>query len=45
MNFGLLLSQFPRVDESRTHYDAMLELQEREPRFAALWRRLKAIFR
>ncbi len=36
MNFGLLLSQLPRVDESHTHYDAMLELQEREPRFAAL---------
>ncbi len=31
MNFGLLLSQLPHVQESRVHYDAMLSLQAREP--------------
>lgn len=29
MNFGLLLSTFPRVEESRPHYDAMLALDAR----------------
>jgi hypothetical protein len=43
MNF-LLLSQLPRVDESRAHYDAMLEMSERESRTAACWRRLRAAF-
>ncbi|WP_181969886.1 hypothetical protein [Paraburkholderia sp. DHOC27] len=32
MNFGLLLSQLPHVQEARVHYDAMLSLQAREPR-------------
>jgi hypothetical protein len=44
MNFGLLLSQLPHVQESRVHYDAMLSLQPREPhRFAAFLQRLKAL--
>ncbi|MFM0165910.1 hypothetical protein PQR39_36440 [Paraburkholderia sediminicola] len=44
MNFGLLVSQLPHVQESRVHYDAMLALQAREPhRFAAFWQRLKAL--
>ena len=44
MNFGLLLSNLPHVDESRVHYDAMLSLQPREPhRFTTFWRRLKAL--
>lgn len=45
MNFGLLLSNLPHVDDSRAQYDAMLSLQPREThRLAALWRRLKALF-
>ncbi|TCK90785.1 hypothetical protein B0G74_4592 [Paraburkholderia sp. BL9I2N2] len=45
MNLGLLLSQLPHVQESRTHYDAMLAMHAREPRkFAAFWQRLKALF-
>ncbi|WP_198155297.1 hypothetical protein [Candidatus Burkholderia verschuerenii] len=47
MNFGLLLSQLPRVDESRAHYDALLDLQvqeTREPRLRAFWRHVSAIF-
>ena len=44
MNFGLLLSNLPHVNESRAQYDAMLSLQTREThRLAALWRRLKAL--
>ena len=44
MNFGLLLSQLPHVQESRVHYDAMLALHARKPhQFAALWRRLKTL--
>jgi hypothetical protein len=44
MNFGLLLSQLPHVQESRVHYDAMLALHAREPhRFTAFWQRLKAL--
>ncbi|MFT4064691.1 hypothetical protein [Paraburkholderia sp.] len=44
MQFGLLLSRFPRVQESRAHYDAMLVLHARERRpLAAFWRRLKAL--
>jgi hypothetical protein len=43
MNFGLLLSQLPHVQESRVHYDAMLALHTREPhKFAAFWRLIKA---
>jgi hypothetical protein len=44
MNF-LLLENLPRVDESRPHYDAMLNLAPREPRrraLARIWRRLTA---
>jgi hypothetical protein len=44
MNFGLLVSQLPHVQESRVHYDAMLSLQPRERRdFAAFWQRLKTL--
>jgi hypothetical protein len=44
MNFGLLLSQLPRVQESRVRYDAMLALHAREPhKFAALWKRFKTL--
>ena len=41
MQFGLLLSQFPHVQDSRAFYDALLVLNpcERHP-FARLWRRL-----
>ena len=44
MNFGLLLSQLPHVQESRAHYDAMLTLHPRREshRFAAFWQCLKA---
>jgi hypothetical protein len=42
MNFGLLLSHLPHVEESRAHYDAMLSLQQCKPnRLAALWHSLK----
>ncbi|CAD6538794.1 hypothetical protein LMG28140_03297 [Paraburkholderia metrosideri] len=45
MNFGLLLSHLPHVQESRIHYDAMLALHAREPRkLTALWQRCKAFF-
>jgi hypothetical protein len=44
MNFGLLLSQLPHVQESRVHYDEMLALHEPQPRgFAAFWKRIKAL--
>jgi hypothetical protein len=44
MNFGLLLSKLPHIEESRVHYDAMLALHVNEPhRFAAFWERLKAL--
>jgi hypothetical protein len=44
MNFGLLVSQLPHVQESRVHYDAMLALHAPEPhRLAAFWLRLKAL--
>jgi len=44
MNFGLLLSKLPHVEESRVHYDAMLALHANEShRFAAFWQRLKAL--
>lgn len=44
MNFGLLLSKLPHVEESRVHYDAMLTLHANEShRFAAFWQRLKAL--
>jgi hypothetical protein len=43
MNFALLLSQLPHVQESRDHYDAMLSLGVDKPHcLAAFWRRLKA---
>ncbi|WP_162842047.1 hypothetical protein [Paraburkholderia monticola] len=41
MQFGLLLSKFPRVEESRAYYDALLVLHTRDPHpFVAFWRRL-----
>ena len=44
MNFGLLLSQLPHVQESRVHYDAMLALHAPEPhKFAAFWQQLKTL--
>jgi hypothetical protein len=44
MNFGLLLSQLPHVQESRVHYDAMLALHARKPHgFTAFWQRLKTL--
>jgi len=44
MNFGLLLPHLPNVQESRTHYDAMLRLQgTSEHRLEAFWNRLKAL--
>jgi hypothetical protein len=44
MNFGLLVSKLPHVQESRTHYDAMLALHAPEPhKFAAFWQRLKTL--
>jgi hypothetical protein len=40
----LLLSQLPRVQESRVHYDAMLVLQTRKPHLLVVfWRRLAAL--
>jgi hypothetical protein len=42
MNFGLLVSQLPHVQESRVHYDAMLALHApTRHTFAAFWQRLK----
>jgi hypothetical protein len=44
MNFGLLLSQMPRVQESRTHYDTMLSLDYcGRHKLSAFWRRLKSL--
>ncbi|SIT45801.1 conserved hypothetical protein [Paraburkholderia piptadeniae] len=44
MNFALLLSQLPHVQESRAHYNAMLSLGAHKPkRAAAFWRSLKAL--
>ena len=44
MNFGLLVSQLPHVQESHDHYDAMLALHGPEPnRFVAFWLRLKTL--
>jgi hypothetical protein len=44
MNFGLLLSNLPHVEESRAHYNAMLTLHASESHgFAAFWQRLKAL--
>nr|WP_042337535.1 hypothetical protein [Paraburkholderia ferrariae] len=44
MNFGLLLSNLPHIEESRSHYEAMLSLHAHEPhKFAALWRNLKRL--
>jgi hypothetical protein len=43
VNFGLLLSQLPHVQESRVHYDAMLALDAREPhKIKRFWQRIKA---
>ncbi|WP_323119624.1 hypothetical protein [Burkholderia alba] len=44
MNFGLLLSQLPHVQESRVHYDAMLSLDTgKTPALVAFWQHLKAL--
>jgi hypothetical protein len=44
MNFGLLLSKLPHINEARAHYDAMLSLQICEShRIATFWHRLKAL--
>lgn len=44
MNFGLLLSQLPHVQESRVHYDAMPALHAPAPhKFATFWQRLKTL--
>ncbi|MFM0213463.1 hypothetical protein PQQ96_39430 [Paraburkholderia sediminicola] len=44
MNFGLLVSQLPHVQESRVHYDALLALHAPAPhKFAALWQRFKTL--
>jgi len=43
MQFGLLLSRLPHVQESRVHYDSMLMLHVRDTHaFVPFWRRLKA---
>jgi hypothetical protein len=45
MNFGLLVSQLPHVQESRVHYDAVLAMHARNPhKFVAFWQRLKTLF-
>ncbi|MEW6343314.1 MAG: hypothetical protein RXR20_23915 [Paraburkholderia sp.] len=44
MNFGLLLSQLPHVQESRVYYDAMLALHAPVPhKFTNFWQRLKLL--
>jgi hypothetical protein len=44
MNFGLLVSKLPHVQESCAHYDVMLALHALEPhKFAAFWQRLKTL--
>ncbi|WP_205792216.1 hypothetical protein [Burkholderia sp. Ac-20353] len=43
MNFGLLLSQFPQVTQSRPHYDAMLSLDNRQPVLVRLLNQLKSL--
>ncbi|HEV3428688.1 MAG TPA: hypothetical protein VG320_12490 [Paraburkholderia sp.] len=45
MNFALLLSSLPHVDEARGHYDRMLALHHRAPgRVARLWQRIARRF-
>ncbi|WP_069233451.1 MULTISPECIES: hypothetical protein [Burkholderia] len=44
MQFGLLLSPLPHVEESRLHYDAMLSLDAAgKPAHATFWQRLKTL--
>ncbi|AJY28926.1 hypothetical protein BTM_2216 [Burkholderia thailandensis 34] len=44
MQFGLLLSQLPHVNESRVHYDAMLSLEAAgKPASVSFWQRLKIL--
>jgi hypothetical protein len=44
MHFALLLSNLPHLDESRSHYEALLSLQpQRFAGVSALWQRLKAL--
>ncbi|WP_179402156.1 hypothetical protein [Burkholderia guangdongensis] len=42
MNFGLLLSQLPQVNESRAHYNHMLALDSRQPALVRFLRQLKS---
>jgi hypothetical protein len=45
MHFGLLLSNLPRIEQSRVHYNAMLSLETRKPHgFSAFWHRLKSFY-
>jgi hypothetical protein len=52
MQFGLLLSNLPHVEESRSHYNDFLSLQPRHAdgfgarvshRFGNFWQRLKTL--
>ena len=44
MHFALLLSNLPHLDESRTHYEALLSLRpQRISGISVLWQRLKAL--
>jgi hypothetical protein len=44
MYFALLVSQLPRIEESRAHYDTMLSLDPDAPtRLATFWARIKAL--
>jgi hypothetical protein len=44
MHFALLLSNLPHLNESRSHYEALLSLQpQRMAGVSALWKRLKAL--
>jgi hypothetical protein len=49
MHFGLLLSDLPRVEQARVHYNAMLSLETRKPLedlfgISASWQRFKSPF-
>jgi hypothetical protein len=44
MNFGLLISQLPHVQESRVYYDTMLALHAPVPhKFATFWQRFNIL--
>ena len=44
MHFGLLLQQFPQLDASRAHYEAMLALDSRSSALVRFVRQLKSFF-